>query len=329
MSPWLVFALSGAVVVFAGIRLSRDSDTIAERTGLGGAWIGATLVASTTSLPELITDIYAVRQGTAPLAIGGLFGSNMSTMAILALADLTMRRRRLLMRIAINQALVGVIAICLTATIAAGVMTGDALTFGPLGWATVLAAFGYVAGIWLLHINRRPPPFTTQAEAEEAARTAPSLRRAVIGFSVAALAILIAGRPLARSAADIADELGVSTGVVGVAFLAVLTTLPELTVTFESVRRHAYDLAIGNLMGSVSFNMVIFLPLDLADGKGSVLAHGGPDAVVAALFAILLIGQTAVEVLNKAEHRIWFLEPDAALRLVTYALGIYLVTSVG
>jgi cation:H+ antiporter len=329
----LAFLFSGAVVVAAGVRLSRDGDVIAEHTGLGRAWIGAVLVAAATSLPELMTDYFAVRQGEVNLAIGDLFGSSMANMLILALADLALRRRQILTRVAVNQALVGLLAIALTAVAAAGVLTGETLTLLGVGWAPLVIAVSYLGGMRLLHVTRREPPFAPATTAPVAtarpAGEAPSLPRAALGFAIAALLILVAAPTLSRSAAAIADQFGVATGVVGVALLAVTTSLPEVTVTVAAMRAGSYDLAVGNLLGSNCFNMVLLLPLDLVDGGGALLSGVGPSAQVAALFAILLTAQTLIEVLNVAERRVWWLEPDAALRVLTYALGIYLVFQAG
>lgn len=77
MPVWLIFLVSAAFIVLAGHRLAVEGDTIAIRTGLGRAWIGAILIASATSLPEVTTDLFAVAQGTVNLAIDDLFGSSM------------------------------------------------------------------------------------------------------------------------------------------------------------------------------------------------------------------------------------------------------------
>jgi len=61
---WLEFALAAAIIVFAGIRLSRYGDVIAEKTGLGRTWIGVLLMAAVTSLPELITGASSVTSST-------------------------------------------------------------------------------------------------------------------------------------------------------------------------------------------------------------------------------------------------------------------------
>ncbi len=324
MPAWLVFILSAAAVVVAGMRIARAGDTIAERTGLGKTWVGVLLIAATTSLPELTTGIFAVRQGTADLAIGDLFGAGMTNMLILAVADLALMYRRVLTRVAINQALVGTLAICLATIGAAGILTGPHLTWLGVGWAPLLIGVSYIAGMRLIYLNRAGPPFMAPGEATGAARRAPGLKPALVSFGLAAAVILVASRYLASSAAEVAEQVGISTGFMGVAVVPLTTSLPEVAVTFVAVRAGSYDLAVGNLLGSSSFNIAILLPLDVMDGNGSLLLQSGPSVTVAALFAVLLMGQTVIEILNKAERRIWFLEPDAVFRVLTYALGLYL-----
>lgn len=89
MSPFLVLLVSAIVVVLAGIRLARDGDRIAERTGLGGAWVGAIMVAAATSLPELAVDAGAVLLGAPNLAVGDLVGSGMFSLLIHAILGFT------------------------------------------------------------------------------------------------------------------------------------------------------------------------------------------------------------------------------------------------
>src|SRR5918996_1552706 len=143
MPAWLVFIVSGAVVVLAGARLAREGDRIADRTGLGATWVGAILVAGATSLPEIATDVSAVRQGEANLALGDLFGSSMVNMFILAVADLMTRQVRLA-EVPVNQALIGSLAITLTSLAAAGVLVGDGVTLLGEGWAPLAIAAMYV-----------------------------------------------------------------------------------------------------------------------------------------------------------------------------------------
>ncbi len=329
MSPWLVFFLSAAAVVLAGSRLSRDGDTIAERTGLGGAWVGAVLVSGATSLPELATDIAAVRMGERSLAVGDLFGSNMANMLILAVADLSVRRVQVLSRVTVNQVLVGLVAILLTSLAAVGIVTPLRLQLAGIGWATLALGVSYLLGMRLLHVNRGQTAFAGEAEAAEHAARLPSLRTAIIGFILSAAGILAAAPFLARSAGQIAEELGLASGFVGMVLLALTTSLPEVTVSVAAVRAGSYDLAVGNLLGSNAFNMAILPVLDAVDGPAPLLTGLEPGLLVGALFGILLMGQVLLGILNRSERRIWYLEPDALFLIATYGLGLWLVYQAG
>lgn len=324
MPAAIVFLISGIAVAAAGIRLARDGDAIATRTGMGGLWVGAILVAGATSLPELSIDLNAVLQGNPNLAVGDLFGSNMANMAILAGADLAVRGGRMLTRVAINQALIGVLAIALSAIAAVGVLAGDGFSVLGLAGPTMVIGFAYVAGMRLLHRNRPNPPFRTPEEVDAARKRTPSLRRSGTGFAVAALVILIAAPFLAGSAADLATQFGISTGFVGLLLLAVTTSLPELAVSVESLRAGAYDLAVGNLLGSNCFNMFALVALDAVEGPGSILARSDRTLLIGAVFGILLMALALLEILNKSEKRIWVLEPGPVFMLLAYLAGVYL-----
>ncbi len=103
MTLWLQLLLCLAVVGYAGYFLSRNGDIIAEKTGLSASLIGLMLLASVTSLPELVTGISAVTAANAPeiavtlsalrigaidMAIANLLGSNLFNITILAVDDL-------------------------------------------------------------------------------------------------------------------------------------------------------------------------------------------------------------------------------------------------
>ena len=73
---WIALILCTSVIVYAGTRLSKYGDMIAEKTGLGGTWIGVVLLASVTSLPELVTGISSVTYAWVPdIAVGNVIGA--------------------------------------------------------------------------------------------------------------------------------------------------------------------------------------------------------------------------------------------------------------
>jgi cation:H+ antiporter len=329
LTAGLVFLASGAAVAGAGIRLAEDGDTIAEGTGLGGMWVGAILVAGATSLPELTTDIHAVLQEHPSLAIGDLLGSNMANMMVLAVADLLSRQGRVLARVLVNQVLVATLAILLTTIALVGILS-RAGTIAGLGWPALAIGFAYFAGMRLLHRNRAEPPFSTSEEIAADRRASRSrVPRAAVGFLLASIVILVAAPFLASSTATLADQLGVSQGFAGMLLLAVTTSLPEMMVSYASVRAGSYDLAVGNLFGSNCFNMAVILPLDIVFGRGSILAAVPSEVAVGGLFAVLLMSLAVLDVLHKAERRWWIVEPGPMFMLLVYLVGLYLTYSMG
>jgi cation:H+ antiporter len=88
LKPSLGFAVAAIIIVIAGPYLSEAAAKIADLSGLGKTFVGTTLVAFSTSLPELVASIVALRMGAHDLAIGNVFGSNAFNMILLAPLDL-------------------------------------------------------------------------------------------------------------------------------------------------------------------------------------------------------------------------------------------------
>ena len=96
---WIQFIICVVIVVAASSVLSRYADVIAEKTGLGRAWVGAILLAGVTSLPELVSGITAVTVLNAPnLAIGGIVGSNLFNLTLIAVMDVAYQPGSILSR---------------------------------------------------------------------------------------------------------------------------------------------------------------------------------------------------------------------------------------
>jgi len=87
MFIWFAFIICTSLIVYSGTKLAKYGDIIAEKTGLGRAWIGLMLMASVTSLPELVTGISSVTfAGVPDIAAGDVLGSCVFIMLILALS---------------------------------------------------------------------------------------------------------------------------------------------------------------------------------------------------------------------------------------------------
>jgi len=101
MTLWLSLLFCLAVIGYAGYYLSRYGDIIAEKTGMSASWAGLILLATATSLPELITGISAVTIANAPdIAVGDVLGSTVFNLAILVILDALYKRETIYSRAA-------------------------------------------------------------------------------------------------------------------------------------------------------------------------------------------------------------------------------------
>jgi cation:H+ antiporter len=328
-TPWLVicFLGSGAAVWALGVALARAADVIAERTRLGGVWIGTVLLAGATSLPELGTSLSAVGLGAADLAVGNLFGSSMANMLILALVDLLLRRERILSRVAFDHALAASLAIALNALAAVLVIAGPGVAFLRVSPGSVLLFAAYLAATRALyrHGQRNDAPrIARRAESDDPGE----LGRAGRAFALAALGMLGVAPLFAWSAHEVALVSGLGDTFVGTWAVGLSTSLPELVTSLAAVRRGAFDLAVGNLFGSNALNMALLLPLDVV-APGSVFRGLDPAHAASALLAVALMALGLAAILYRAKRRFGMIEPDSALVLLTYLLGLWLLYSHG
>ncbi|MCK5235654.1 MAG: sodium:calcium antiporter, partial [Deltaproteobacteria bacterium] len=120
-----MYALNAFLIVVAATFLPFIADDIASATGLGHTFVGSILVATTTSLPELVVSIAAVRIGAQDLAIANMLGSNMFNILVLAVDDILYTEGAIVARISQTHAVTGVIAIIMTGVVVA------ALTYPP------------------------------------------------------------------------------------------------------------------------------------------------------------------------------------------------------
>jgi len=322
------FAVSAVVIIIAGTYLSRFADEIAERTGLGRLLIGSILLAGATSLPELTVDISAVRNGMADLALGDLMGSCLFNLLILAILDLSVHSKgRMLSRQAARHALSGNVSAALLAIAAMSLLAQPILGSGEIlsvSYGLWLIAVGYILGVRLVYFDQK----VARADVEAVGMTPGSIYRPAIGFLVAAAAILVVGPYLSEAAGKIADASGLGKTFVGTTLVAFSTSLPELVATLAALRMGSHDLAIGNILGSNAFNMLLLIPLDMIH-KGPLLVEVSKGHAITALAAILATLIVVLGQLYQVERRRMFIEPDASLVLAVIFGSLWLIFQMG
>ncbi len=330
--------LSALLIVAAGTVLARSGDAIAARTNLGGIWIGSVFLALATSLPEVSTDIAAVRIHAPDLAVGDVFGSSMANMLILAIVNLLPPGSGLFRKATLDHALYASVAIILTCIAAIIILVHPTRTYLGLGPGSFLLVVVYLVGsraVFRRSALAREAAMTEEMSGgarekeardhEPAAESQPSLRRAVLLFVVGAAVMLLAAPLFARSAEEVAVVTGIGATFVGTWMVGLATSLPELVTSLAAVRMRAYDMAVGNLFGSNAFNMTIFAILDAVQPGPPVLGMVSPMHAISAMAAVALMAVGTAALVYRSQGRLALLEPSSMVIIIGYVLALALL----
>lgn len=331
---WLLFILCAAVILVAGTQLSTYGDMIADMTGLGRTWIGVVLLASVTSLPELITGFSSTAIFRVPdIAMGDIAGSCMFNLLIIAMLDALHSSAPISARVHQGQVLSASFGIILLGLVSLGIILGEMLPV--IGWVSVLSVL-FVA-IYLLAMRtiftyeqRRLVEAFVAEMATEVEAHHPSNVRVYGLFTLNAVLIVGAALYLPGLAAELAESTGLGQTFFGTMFVALSTSLPEVVVSIAALRIGAIDMAVGNVFGSNLFNVGILALDDLFYMPGPLLAAVEPSHIVAVLGAMVMTAIAVVGLTYRSGSKRLFIAWDALGIVVVYALvsvALYLMGS--
>lgn len=271
MTPiWIVLAGLAALVVGAEL-LVRGGTHLAARLGVSPMVIGVTVVSLGTSAPELAIGIDAAATGNGSLALGNIAGTNtLNLLLILGIAalirPLTLRSHAIRLDL---PAMVAAAVILLLLAVDGAVSRADGVVLVILGvvyTAVVVAAARResraIRAEFAREFGERPVP-------PEGAR-ARAIRAAVA--LVAGIGIIVLGADwLVDGAVELATGFGVPVSVIGLTIVAIGTSAPELATAIVATIRRERDIAVGNLLGSSVYNILIVF------GIAALVPDGGID----------------------------------------------------
>ena len=301
---WTKFGVCAALIGFAGPALTHYGDIISQRTGVSRTWIGLILLATATSLPELFTGISAVTVADSPnIAVGDALGSCVFNLLMLVILDALSRDEPVYRRIDQGHILTAGFGVVLIGSAGALILLGGnglGLQFLHISVYTPFIIVLYLVAIRAAFLyDRRTKP----AQQITKNGSTVTLAAALIRYAAAAVVVAGAGSWLPFIGQDIAEVMGWQTTFVGTLFIAGATSLPELVVTISALRLGAVDMAIGNILGSNLFDVLILALDDIAYTKGSLLASVSPTHAVTAFAAVIMSGLFIVALLYRPETR--------------------------
>lgn len=305
---WLEFIACAALIGFAGVRLSRYGDIIAEKSGLGAGVVGLVMLATVTSLPELVTGIGSVALAAAPdIALGNILGACLLNLGMIVVLDLLYREQSVYTKAGQGHVLSAAFGLIILAFVTMNLVFASYevnFAVGHVGLYSPVVLVLYFAAINIVYrYERRQLADYVQERAERYPGV--SLRQALISYALAAAVVVSAALYLPFAATELAESMQWSGSFVGTLFVSLATTLPELTVTAGALRIGAVDLAVGNLLGSNLFNLVILAVDDLFYTPGPLLSAVSPIHVVSALSAMMMGGLAIVGLLYRPPDRVF------------------------
>ena len=328
---WFEFIVCSGVIVFCGTLLAKYGDIIAEKTGLGRAWIGLILMASVTSLPELITGISSVTIANTPdIALGDIMGSCVFNLFIIAIMDILHGPGPIFYRAAPGHLLSAGFGIILIGLTSISIMANDNIpALGHIGLYTPAIMLIYAIGIRGIFLFEKKKIAAFVGEVAQAAQYQHiSTGDAVIKYILNAVFIIGAATWLPFIGDSLAKETGLGQSFVGTIFIATTTSLPEVAVSIAALKIGAADMAIANLFGSNMFNIFILAIDDIFYIRGPLLSDISINHAITGLVAILMTGIAVAGLSYRLEKKTFLrIGWDAAAIFLAYLLNIFLIYS--
>jgi cation:H+ antiporter len=339
-SPFLllIFLVAAAVTWTAGVALSKTTDALDTRLGLGDEIGGLILLSIAGSLPELAITISAAASGNLELAAGNLIGGIAIQTMVLLVCDFVVGPSRPLTYLvgALTPVLEGLLVVIVVAGVEMGALMSKTTAIGGrVSPASVGIVVFWLVGLYVINRARKDPRWSvsmpgsrrgrrsrreahpTQAHPYAGASTA----RVALVFGLACAVTLAAGVALEESGNELANRLGVNGVIFGATVLAGATALPEISSGIAAVRLGDHALAIGDIFGGNAFQVCLFLVADLVAGKPVLPYAGNLNAWLAAL-GVALTAIYGFGVIARPRHTHGRLGPDSILALALFALGI-------
>lgn len=301
----LLIVVGVALVLFGADKLTEGASSLARRLNVPEIIIGLTIVAAGTSAPELFVSLVSALNGTPDMAVGNVVGSNtMNAMLI-----------------------VGAAAVVAPMTISPSTVKKDIPFSIVASVLLILIAYdtllGRVDGIILLLGFAAFMTYTlTQAKSggNEAVKETSPVWKNIVYVLGGLVGLVVGSNMFVDSASDVAYALGISEGVVGLTIVAGGTSLPELATSVVAARKGQSAIAIGNVIGSNVFNILLIL------GLTATISPLEIEGITTIDMAVMLLSVVLVWLFSRTRYTVERWE-GALLLLGYFAYLWWLITS--
>lgn len=306
LAIWIKFIVCALVILWAGVKLAKYGDVIAEKTGISRLWIGSIVLALITSLPELSAGISAVSNLKIPdLAIADVIGSCLINLLAIALLDYIYNKKGkgpILGEAGFGHVLTAGLSILLLSLCLAGILSSILLvpiSLWVVSFYSIAILAIYLAGERLIcrfeahECEKLLEKKVNKTEKQEFDHN--TTNSAYIKFLLLALLVAAASSYLPAIAREMAIIYNLSHTFSGSLFMSFATSLPEISVAFSAMQLGCIDMAIGSLLGSNASNLAAIFFFDFFYREAALFSN---LSLSSAFLCAMAIFMTAIAIMG-------------------------------
>lgn len=253
----LIFAqvVGGLLLLFfGGELLVRAAVALARKFGVSPLIIGMSIVAAGTSAPELVVSLVAAFQDAPGIAVGNVVGSNIANLLlVLGAAGLIFPLRRH------KQSIYRDGSVLLGATIVFVLLCNHGIFARWHGAVMLVLLIVYLVGSYIVDRRDQKAAAEIEAEVAELASASEALWLTSVKLVLGFAGIIFGSEILVNGAVVVARSAGLSDTTIGITLVAVGTSLPELAASVIAAKNRHTDVALGNAIGSCTFNLLAIM----------------------------------------------------------------------
>lgn len=319
------------MVLLVSLRLTRLADQIADRTQLGEALIGATVLGAATSLSGMVVSFTAASDGNAALAFSNSIGGIAAQTLFLAIADLIYRRANLEHAAADVGNLHNCALLLTMLSMPLVAFAGPPLVVWDVHPASIILVLTYAFGLRMAAQIREAPMWravetqeTRKDEPEDPDERDRSALVPIVVFVGLMVVLGLAGWTIARVAEQLISRFELSSSMVGALLTAVITSLPELVTTLAAVRRGALQLAVGGIIGGNTFDILFLSVADIGFRDGSLYHAIGRGDLLWLASGMLMSGVLLIGLILRQRQGPAHIGFESVGLTLVYGLAVYL-----
>ena len=271
----VIIVLGFIGLIWGADKFVYGASALARNLGVSPLMIGLTIVAFGTSAPEIFSSAVAALEDKPELAIGNALGSNLFNVGV-ALGLTAVISPIKPPESLINKELPALLLVTL--------VTGALLFDESLGIFDALVLIS-ITGFFGYKIFQKRIKSSVVPEIEESKVAGINSIQAILYLILGLALLILSAQVLVGAASSIAEQLGVSTAIIGLTIVALGTSLPELAASITCVLKGHHDLAIGNIVGSNILNLLAVLPFPGLLSAGAI----DPSLLYRDYFGVLIL----------------------------------------